>query len=43
VVYQGCHQRGPAPGLVGRLVALDQPDRSWVSDLTDLPPDEGWL
>ena len=30
----------PAPDLVGRLFAPDQPDRSWVSDLTYIPNDE---
>ena len=33
----------PAPDLVGRLFAPDQPDRIWVSDLTYIPTDEGWL
>jgi putative transposase len=33
----------PAPDLVGRLFAPDQPDRIWVSDLTFIPTDEGWL
>jgi putative transposase len=33
----------PAPDLVGRLFAPDQPDRTWVSDLTYVPTDEGWL
>jgi putative transposase len=28
---------------VGRLFAPDQPDRIWVSDLTYIPTDEGWL
>jgi putative transposase len=28
----------PAPDLVGRLFAPDQPDRIWVSDLTYIPP-----
>jgi transposase InsO family protein len=32
-----------APDLVGRLFAPDQPDRIWVSDLTYIPTDEGWL
>jgi len=33
----------PAPDLVGRLFDPDQPDRIWVSDLTYIPTDEGWL
>jgi putative transposase len=33
----------PAPDLVGRLFAPEQPDRIWVSDLTFIPTDEGWL
>jgi putative transposase len=33
----------PAPDLVGRLFAPDQPDGIWVSDLTYIPTDEGWL
>jgi putative transposase len=33
----------PAPDLVGRLFAPEQPDRIWVSDLTYIPTDEGWL
>ena len=33
----------PAPDLVGRLFDPDQPDRIWVSDLTYVPTDEGWL
>jgi putative transposase len=33
----------PAPDLVGRLFAPDQPDCIWVSDLTFIPTDEGWL
>jgi putative transposase len=33
----------PAPDLVGRLFAPDQPDRIWVSDLTYIPTGEGWL
>jgi transposase InsO family protein len=33
----------PAPDLVGRLFAPDQPDRIWVSDLTYIPTDQGWL
>jgi putative transposase len=33
----------PAPDLVGRLFAPDQPDRIWLSDLTWIPTDEGWL
>jgi putative transposase len=33
----------PAPDLVGRLFAPDQPDRIWVSDLTYIPTEEGWL
>ena len=32
----------PAPDLVGRLFAPDQPNRIWVSDLTYIPTDEGW-
>jgi putative transposase len=31
----------PAPDLVGRLFAPDQPDRIWVSDLTYIPPTRG--
>jgi putative transposase len=31
----------PAPDLVGRLFAPEQPDRIWVSDLTWIPTDEG--
>jgi transposase InsO family protein len=33
----------PAPDLVGRLFDPEQPDRIWVSDLTYIPTDEGWL
>jgi len=33
----------PAPDLVGRLFDPDQLDRIWVSDLTYIPTDEGWL
>jgi putative transposase len=33
----------PAPDLVGRLFDPDQPDSIWVSDLTYIPTDEGWL
>jgi putative transposase len=33
----------PAPDLVGRLFAPEQPDRIWVSDLTYIPTHEGWL
>jgi putative transposase len=28
---------------VGRLFTPEQPDRIWVSDLTYIPTDEGWL
>jgi putative transposase len=31
----------PAPDLVGRLFDPDQLDRIWVSDLTDIPTEEG--
>jgi len=33
----------PAPDLVGRLFDPDQLDRIWVSDLTYIPTEEGWL
>jgi putative transposase len=33
----------PAPDLVGRLFAFNRPDRIWLSDLTYIPTDEGWL
>jgi putative transposase len=33
----------PAPDLVGRLFDPEQPDRIWVSDLTYIPTEEGWL
>jgi Integrase core domain len=33
----------PAPDLVGRLFDPDQLDRSWVSDLTYIPSEKGWL
>jgi putative transposase len=33
----------PAPDLVGRLFDPEQLDRIWVSDLTYIPTEEGWL
>jgi hypothetical protein len=33
----------PAPDLGGRLFDPDQLDRIWVSDLTYIPTEEGWL
>jgi len=33
----------PLPDLVGRLFNPDQLDHTWVSDITFVPTDEGWL
>ncbi len=33
----------PAPDLVGRLFDPDEMDHTWVSDVTYVPTDEGWL
>ena len=33
----------PAPDLVGRLFAPDQPDVTWCGDVTYIPTGEGWL
>jgi putative transposase len=33
----------PAPDLVGRLFAPDQPDHTWCGDVTYIRTDEGWL
>jgi len=37
------HDHPIAPNVLDQQFAQDQPDRVWVSDITYVPTDEGWL
>ena len=37
------HSQPPAPNLLQRRFEADQPDRTWVGDITFLSTTEGWL
>ena len=37
------HDQPIAPNLLQRDFTADTPNRKWVTDLTDVPTDEGWL
>lgn len=37
------HDLPVAPNILDRNFVVDEPDRVWVSDITYIPTDEGWL
>lgn len=37
------HDFPVAPNLLKRCFEINEPDRVWVSDITYIPTDEGWL
>lgn len=43
VTIRSKHQYPVAPNLLDQVFTADHPNRVWVSDITYIPTDEGWL